>query len=48
MRRKLGEIITARTSKEEITGIFDTIDEDGNLVLITRRAAGIPAADVYF
>jgi BirA family biotin operon repressor/biotin-[acetyl-CoA-carboxylase] ligase len=46
---KLGEIITARTSKEEITGLFDTIDEGGNLVLITgsgRRV--IPAADVYF
>jgi BirA family transcriptional regulator, biotin operon repressor / biotin---[acetyl-CoA-carboxylase] ligase len=46
---KLGEIITARTSKEEITGLFDTVDEGGNLVLITgagRRV--IPAADVYF
>jgi BirA family biotin operon repressor/biotin-[acetyl-CoA-carboxylase] ligase len=46
---KIGEIITARTAREEITGLFDTIDEGGNLVLITgagRRA--IPAADVYF
>ena len=46
---KLGEIITARTSTEEITGLFDTVDEDGNLVLVTgtgRRV--IPAADVHF
>lgn len=46
---RLGEVITARTSKEEITGLFDTVDEAGNLVLITgagRRV--IPAADVYF
>lgn len=46
---RLGEVITARTSKEVITGLFDTVDEAGNLVLITgagRRV--IPAADVYF
>ncbi len=46
---KLGEIITARTGKEEITGLFDTVDSSGNLILITgsgRRV--IPAADVYF
>lgn len=46
---RLGEVITARTSREEITGLFDTVDESGNLVLITgsgRRV--IPAADVYF
>lgn len=46
---KLGEIITARTSQEVITGLFDTVDEGGNLVLVTgtgRRV--IPAADVYF
>jgi BirA family transcriptional regulator, biotin operon repressor / biotin---[acetyl-CoA-carboxylase] ligase len=46
---KLGEIITARTSREEVSGLFDTVDESGNLVLITgtgRRV--IPAADVYF
>ena len=46
---KLGEIITARTSREEITGLFDTIDESGNLVLITGAGRKvIPAADVYF
>lgn len=46
---KLGEVITARTSQTEITGIFDTIDADGNLVLITQAGAQvIPAADIYF
>jgi len=46
---RLGEIITARTSQTEITGIFDTIDESGNLVLITGAGRqAIPAADVYF
>lgn len=46
---RLGEVITARTAREQVTGLFDTIDESGNLVLITgsgRRV--IPAADVYF
>ena len=46
---RLGETITARTSQGEVTGIFDTVDLDGNLILIT--AAGpqvIPAADVFF
>ncbi|MEO1641349.1 MAG: biotin--[acetyl-CoA-carboxylase] ligase [Pseudomonadota bacterium] len=46
---RLGEVITARTSKEEISGIFDSIDRDGNLVLITGTGPrAIPAADVYF
>jgi len=46
---KLGEEITARTGREDITGIFDTIDEDGNLVLITAKGpVRVPAADVYF
>ncbi|WP_158968408.1 biotin--[acetyl-CoA-carboxylase] ligase [Chachezhania sediminis] len=46
---KLGEVITARTGKDEIIGRFDTVDEQGNLVLSTlggRRA--IPAAEVFF
>jgi len=46
---RLGEIITAHTGREEITGRFATVDEAGCLVLETpegRRA--IPAADVYF
>ncbi|WP_274379277.1 biotin--[acetyl-CoA-carboxylase] ligase [Rhodophyticola sp. CCM32] len=46
---RLGEAITARTAQDEITGVFDTVDETGNLVLETpkgRRA--IPAAEIYF
>ncbi|MCQ0092637.1 biotin--[acetyl-CoA-carboxylase] ligase [Roseovarius sp. M141] len=46
---RLGQIVTARTMREETTGRFETVDEDGNLVLSTaggRRA--IPAADVFF
>jgi BirA family biotin operon repressor/biotin-[acetyl-CoA-carboxylase] ligase len=46
---RLGDVIVARTAKEEITGTFDTIDADGNLVLITAKGPqSIPAADVYF
>lgn len=46
---RLGEIITARTSQSAMTGIFDTIDAAGNLVLITGAGRqAIPAADVYF
>ena len=46
---RLGETITARTLSETATGVFETIDETGALILSTpqgRRA--IPAADVYF
>lgn len=46
---KLGETITARTMTAEYTGIFDTVDLDGNLVLHTPRGVEIiPAADVFF
>ena len=46
---RLGEIITASTGREDITGIFDSIDQDGNLVLITGTGPrAIPAADVFF
>ena len=46
---KLGEVITARTGKDVIKGIFDTVDDDGALVLITGRGPqAIPAADVFF
>ena len=46
---RLGEVITARTGREEISGTFDTIDEDGNLVLITGTGPrAIAAADVFF
>ncbi len=46
---RLGEVITASTGREEVTGIFDSIDRDGNLVLITGTGPrAIAAADVYF
>lgn len=46
---RLGDTITARTSTETITGIFDTIDDTGQLVLITATGPRkIPAADIYF
>jgi len=46
---RLGETITARTARETIEGLFDTIDKDGNLVLITATGPrAIAAADVYF
>lgn len=46
---RLGEVITARTAREDVTGIFDSIDRDGNLVLITGTGPrAISAADVFF
>lgn len=46
---RLGDLITARTGREEATGIFDSIDTDGNLVLITGTGPrAIAAADVFF
>ena len=46
---RLGEIIIARTVKQETSGRFETVDESGNLVL--SNASGriaIPSADVFF
>lgn len=46
---RLGEVITARTAREEITGTFETVDARGNLVLTTAKTRlAIPAADVFF
>lgn len=46
---RLGEVITARTARDEITGIFETIDTTGQLVLRTPKGqVAIPAADVFF
>lgn len=46
---KLGEVITARTMTSETTGIFETVDEQGNLVLKTSQGrVAIAAADVFF
>ena len=46
---RLGEVIVARTAKSETQGTFETIDLQGQLVLVTPRGRiAIPAADVYF
>lgn len=46
---RIGEVITARTARDEITGRFETVDEAGQLVLNTPKGlVTIPAADVYF
>lgn len=46
---RLGEVITARTGSETVTGRFETVDEGGHLVLETDRGRrSIAAADVYF
>lgn len=46
---RIGEVITARTSSQTVTGVFETIDVDGNLVLKSDGLQQvIPAADVYF
>ncbi len=46
---RLGEVITARTGREELTGLFQTIDADGNLVLENEDGpTAVPAADIYF
>jgi BirA family transcriptional regulator, biotin operon repressor / biotin---[acetyl-CoA-carboxylase] ligase len=46
---RLGQQITAKTGTETLSGIFETVDENGHLILSTplgRRS--IPAADVFF
>lgn len=46
---RLGEVIRARTVTEDHTGTFETVDNDGCLVLSTAKARlRIPAAEVYF
>ncbi|MGK7653360.1 biotin--[acetyl-CoA-carboxylase] ligase [Roseovarius sp. B08] len=46
---KLGDVITARTGRAELTGTFETVDADGNLVLTDAKSRHvIPAADVFF
>ena len=46
---RLGEAITARTARDEISGTFETVDDAGQLVLTTPNGrVKIPAADVYF
>lgn len=46
---RLGEVITARTTRDEFRGTFTGIDPDGNLTLQTAKGPQvIAAADVYF
>ncbi|MEP2642069.1 biotin--[acetyl-CoA-carboxylase] ligase [Roseobacter sp.] len=46
---RLGEQVLARTGREEISGIFEDVDADGNLLLRTPRGVrAIAAADVFF
>ncbi len=46
---RIGQGIRARTGQATYDGIFDTIDETGNLILITDAGRiAIPAADVFF
>ncbi len=46
---RLGETITARAGPRTITGIFETIDAQGQLVLRGPKGQiAIPAADVFF
>ncbi|KIN61390.1 Biotin-acetyl-CoA-carboxylase ligase [Sulfitobacter noctilucae] len=46
---KLGEVITARTMRDETVGTFEDVDESGNLILGTAAGpVAITAADVFF
>ncbi|MEM9715779.1 MAG: biotin--[acetyl-CoA-carboxylase] ligase [Pseudomonadota bacterium] len=46
---RLGETITARLATEEVTGVFDTVDRSGALVLKTPTGIRqITAADIFF
>ncbi len=46
---RLGEVITARLANHEVTGTFEEVDAQGNLVLKTAKGREeIAAADVFF
>ena len=46
---RLGEPIRARTGQTTREGIFETIDDQGNLILSTARGReAIPAAEIFF
>lgn len=46
---RLGEPIRARTGKDTFHGVFETIDGQGNLILVTATGPmAIPAAEVFF
>lgn len=45
----LGQTITARTMRDETTGTFEDIDNEGNLILTTPTGrVAITAADIFF
>jgi len=46
---RIGDVITARTGSNQTTGVFETVDETGNLVLSTPQGRQvIAAAEVFF
>lgn len=46
---RLGEVIVARTGKEEQEGTFETVDAEGNLILNTAKGrVTIAAAEIFF
>lgn len=46
---RIGEVVTARTMRDETVGVFEDVDEVGNLILNTAKGrVAITAADVYF
>ena len=46
---RLGEQITARTTNSTTTGLFETVDDAGNLILSTSTGrVSIAAAEVFF
>jgi BirA family transcriptional regulator, biotin operon repressor / biotin---[acetyl-CoA-carboxylase] ligase len=46
---RLGEVITARTGNRRVTGIFETVDAQGAVVLkATDGRHSITAADIFF
>lgn len=46
---RLGEVITARTMRHETKGVFETVDEAGNIVLSTANGREtVPAAEIFF
>lgn len=46
---RIGEVVTARTMRDETVGVFEDVDAEGNLILNTAKGrVAITAADVYF
>jgi BirA family biotin operon repressor/biotin-[acetyl-CoA-carboxylase] ligase len=46
---RIGEVVTARTMRDETVGVFEDVDASGNLILNTAKGrVAITAADVYF